>query len=243
MISRAEKRASFSKQVGPSCGMESWRLITDGEASPAHNMAVDEALLRLIPAQETPVLRIYDWDRPCQSIGYFQPTAEALPDLELVRRYTGGGLVDHRADVTYTVVLPRSHPLAQVSMAESYEALHEGVAEALVQIGLDAVLAKQADEVDSSACFQKAVCYDVKVGHQKVAGAAQRRTREGMLHQGSVLLGEESQRKQLRQVLASALGEALEVPLEPSKLTPEETERAALLEAEKYATKDWNFQR
>lgn len=223
--------------------METWRVLLNGEASPAHNMAVDEALLRLMPERETPVLRIYGWDRPCQSIGYFQPTTEAIPDLELVRRYTGGGLVDHRKDVTYTVVLPRSHPLAQVSMAESYEALHEGVAEALVQIGLDAVLAKQADEVESSACFQKAVCYDVKVGDQKVAGAAQRRTREGMLHQGSVLLSGESHRQQLREVLAEALAEALEVNLQDSSVSPEEGRKIAKLQEEKYGTKDWNFQR
>ncbi len=223
--------------------METWRLITNGEGSPAANMATDEALLRLLPLHKMPVLRLYGWDRPCQSIGYFQPVAEAIPDLELVRRYTGGGLVDHRKDVTYTVVLPRSHPLAQVSMAESYEALHEGVAEALVQIGLDAVLAKQADEVESSACFQKAVCYDIKVGSQKVAGAAQRRTREGMLHQGSVLLVEEAHRHALREVLAESLAEALEVDLEASPLTPEEAEKAQVLEAEKYVTKDWNLQR
>jgi len=223
--------------------MESWRLLLHGEASPAANMAVDEALLRQLPLSKTPVLRIYGWDRPCSSIGYFQPAAEAIPGLPFVRRYTGGGLVDHREDLTYTVVLPRSHALARVSMGESYSALHEGVAEALVQIGLDAELAAEPDAVESSACFQKAVCHDVKVGPRKVAGAAQRRTREGMLHQGSVLLPDPDLQTALREALPGAMVEALEIGFRDSFVDPEEAEMASGLEHDRYATEAWNHQR
>lgn len=223
--------------------METWRLLVHAESSPAANMAVDEALLRCLPLDRLPVLRLYGWDRPAQSLGYFQPTAEAIPGLEWVRRYTGGGLVDHRGDVTYTVVLPRSHRLMEVSMAESYAALHEGVAEALVHLGLDAELVQRADAVDASACFQKAVCHDVKLNGRKVAGAAQRRTREGMLHQGSILLPDPALRQPLREVLPGILAEVLEVDLNDSKMTPPEAEKSAVLEREKYQTRDWNFQR
>ncbi|MEM1060510.1 MAG: biotin/lipoate A/B protein ligase family protein [Verrucomicrobiota bacterium] len=223
--------------------METWRLLLEAEASPAANMAVDEALLRAMRSRGRPVLRIYGWDRPCQSLGYFQPAAEAIPDLPFVRRYTGGGLVDHREDLTYTVVLPRAHPLLGVSMAESYAAMHEGVAEALTLIGLDAELAAQADATDSSACFQKAVCYDVTVHGRKVAGAAQRRTREGLLHQGSVLLPDPGQRPDLRKVLPEAMAEALRIEFSRDEITPEEAERAAKFERERYATEAWNQQR
>ena len=97
--------------------MTSWRLLTHGAGSPACNMAVDEALLRNV---REPVLRIYEWSVPAVSLGYFQPSALA-GERPFVRRYTGGGLVDHAHDVTYTIVLPRAHPWLQLSAPEDYQ--------------------------------------------------------------------------------------------------------------------------
>ncbi len=94
----------------------SWRLLEHGAASPARNMAVDEALLREVRA---PVLRLYEWSVPAVSLGYFQPAALA-GDRPFVRRYTGGGLVDHAHDLTYTLVLPRAHPWMELAMPDSY---------------------------------------------------------------------------------------------------------------------------
>ena len=71
-------------------------------------MAVDEALLRHV---QTPLLRIYGWETACVSIGYFQKATVAPSDRPFVRRYTGGGLVEHGRDLTYTLVLPADHPL------------------------------------------------------------------------------------------------------------------------------------
>ena len=107
--------------------MTSWRLILQGPGSPARNMAVDEALLREV---REPVLRIYEWDVPAVSLGYFQSHTLA-GDLPFVRRYTGGGLVDHAHDVTYTIVLPRNHPWMELSMPDSYCLVHKGVQAAL----------------------------------------------------------------------------------------------------------------
>jgi len=168
--------------------METWRLLRDGPngpGTPAWNMAVDESLLRLATG---PVLRLYEWSVPAVSLGYFQPAAVAPAGRPCVRRYTGGGLVDHARDVTYTVAAPRAHPLGLLSTAESYSRLHAAVAAALQDIGLDAVLSPVCDAGDNPACFQKAVKFDVLHQGKKVAGAAQRRTRSGMLQQGSILL-------------------------------------------------------
>src|SRR5882762_10992875 len=107
--------------------MTPWRLLIHGAASPARNMAVDEALLREV---REPVLRIYEWDVPAISLGYFQPGAFA-GERPFVRRYTGGGIVDHAHDVTYTIVLPRTHPWLLLSAPESYRVVHEGVQAAL----------------------------------------------------------------------------------------------------------------
>jgi len=156
--------------------METWRLLRDGPngpGTPAWNMAVDESLLRLATG---PVLRLYEWSVPAVSLGYFQPAAVAPAGRPCVRRYTGGGLVDHARDVTYTVAAPRAHPLGLLSTAESYSRLHAAVAAALQDIGLDAVLSPVCDAGDNPACFQKAVKFDVLHQGKKVAGAAQRRT-------------------------------------------------------------------
>src|SRR5277367_1833538 len=87
-------------------GISPWRLLVHQAGSPARNMAIDEALLREV---REPVLRIYEWNVPAVSLGYFQPAALA-GDRPFIRRYTGGGLVDHARDVTYTLVVPRKHP-------------------------------------------------------------------------------------------------------------------------------------
>jgi lipoate-protein ligase A len=202
-------------------------------------MAVDEALLRL---SREPVLRIYGWNEAAVSLGYFQKWVLA-GDRPFVRRYTGGGLVDHAADFTYTVVFPQSHPWLGRSLLESYSEIHRGVVQALAGIGIEAVLAKTCDAHESSACFQKAVKFDVKVGDEKVAGAAQRRTREGVLQQGSILLGTKRHDESFRQALPQALAEIFQEEMIDSVLSPDETALAANLAQERYGTKAWNQRR
>ena len=219
--------------------MISWRLITHGPGSPARNMAVDEALLREI---REPVLRVYEWSVPAVSLGYFQPAALA-GDRPFVRRYTGGGLVDHAHDVTYTIVLPRTHPWLALSMPESYCQIHKGVQAALAACGIASELTPVAQPVESEACFQKAVPFDIVAGESKLSGAAQRRTREGLLHQGSILLPDPARNAGLRAAFAQAFAAQLELPLATSELTAAEASRAADLERDRYSTEAWNRSR
>jgi len=219
--------------------MTSWRLLIHGAASPARNMAVDEALLREV---REPVLRIYEWSVPAVSLGYFQPAALA-EERPFVRRYTGGGLVDHAHDVTYTIVLPRAHPWMELSMPDSYCKIHLGVQAALKACGIISELTPAAQAVESEACFQKAVRFDIVAGASKLSGAAQRRTREGLLHQGSILLPDPRQNTALRQAFAPAFAKNLELALHRGELTVTEAARAADLERDRYATEAWNQSR
>ena len=219
--------------------MTSWRLLIHGSASPARNMAVDEALLREV---REPVLRIYEWSVPAVSLGYFQPAALA-GERPFVRRYTGGGLVDHAHDVTYTIVLPRAHPWMELSAPESYCEVHRGVQAALAACGIESELTPSAHAVESEACFQKPVRFDIVAGASKLSGAAQRRTREGMLHQGSILLPDPARNADLRAGFAQAFAARLELALNPGDLTSAEVSRAADLERDRYATDAWNRSR
>jgi len=199
-------------------------------------MAIDEALLREV---REPVLRIYEWDVPAVSLGYFQPAALA-GDRPFIRRYTGGGLVDHAQDVTYTIVLPRAHPWMELSAPESYCVIHRGVQAVLAACGIKSELTPSAASAESDACFQKPVRFDVVAAERKLSGAAQRRTREGMLHQGSILLPDPAKNTELRHAFAKAFSAQLELSMKAGDLTPAESARAADLERDRYATEAWN---
>lgn len=147
----------------------------------------------LLETTHEPVLRAYRWAGDWISLGYFGRLRDAefllheSPELRLVRRPTGGGVVDHRQDRTYTLAIPRTHPLATLRGAESYRAIHAALAEALRGSGLEAELVPGAAAEHSPECFVSPVQWDLVDGAGvKVAGAGQRRTRHGLLHQGSV---------------------------------------------------------
>ncbi len=214
------------------------RVLRHGKGGRAWNMAVDEALLRLSAA---PVVRVYGWTEPAVSIGYFQDAALAPAGRPWVRRWTGGGLVDHAADTTYTVVLPKGHELDAAGTAESYRRIHEGVARALAACGVDCALAADCAPA-AAACFAGPVRFDVVgAGGLKLAGAAQRRGRAGTLHQGSVLVAPrpDGLEEALAREVAAVLGGAAEL----AELTADEAAEAARLERERYGTEAWNLRR
>src|SRR6478609_4312388 len=76
--------------------------------SGAMNMAIDEALLETVVV---PSIRFYRWRSPALSFGYFgrfSDVARYAAQRDLVRRWTGGGIVFHGDDVTYSIVIPMS---------------------------------------------------------------------------------------------------------------------------------------
>ena len=164
-------------------------LVRDLEPQRAAlNMAIDEALLEQAMG---PVLRTYRWQRPALSFGYFglfADVSEQANDHELVRRWTGGGIVPHGKDITYSIVIPRSHQLFAKSSLEIYSLLHRAIREALATKGVEADLARIAGPKISENCFANPVRADLLIDGRKIAGAAHRRNRAGLLHQGSIQL-------------------------------------------------------
>ncbi|MFO1482752.1 MAG: hypothetical protein U1F71_05235 [Verrucomicrobiaceae bacterium] len=153
----------------------------------AWNMAADQAWLE---ESSVPVLRVYDWDVATVSIGYAQSLAklgEALPGWPVVRRWTGGGVVLHENDETYSVIVPATHPWAETRPLDSYRLIHASLAEALVAAGFNGCrLAGPEDLIENPFCFVAPALHDVVRGKVKIAGAGQRRGKMGLLHQGSV---------------------------------------------------------
>ncbi len=150
-------------------------------------MAVDEWLLDVAAA---PVLRVYRWLGEWATVGYFGNLAlaqDALPGVRWVRRWTGGGVVDHRADWTYTVVARSGEALADRRGAESYRHIHQALVAALAAERSGVRLSLGDEQTGAALCFENPVSHDLVGGDgRKLAGAGQRRTRRGLLHQGSV---------------------------------------------------------
>ena len=152
-------------------------------------MALDEALLETMPRLGQPVLRFYSWTERAASFGYFQKYAEVerlTPLRPLVRRPTGGGLVPHDADWTYSLVFPAGHEWYLLAAVESYRRVHQWIQAAFGRMGLATQLAAEPRRAGRGRCFAGCEQFDLLWQGQKVAGAAQRRRRDGLLIQGSV---------------------------------------------------------
>ncbi len=177
--------------------MRQWRLIYDPPALGACNMAVDEAILSAVGAGESvPTLRFYGWSPPCLSLGYGQHAHDAdLARLaargwSIVRRPTGGRAILHTDELTYSLALPISHPLAQGGVVESYRKISEALLLALGTLGAS-VQAERADATDvlsSPVCFDTPSHYEIAVEGRKLVGSAQVRRREGILQHGTLPL-------------------------------------------------------
>ncbi len=192
----------------------------------AGNMAVDEALLPLAESLSGPVLRFYRWDRPTLSFGYFLSEQEARaalrPGESLIRRWTGGGLVHHENAFTWTLVVPHGDPFCRIRPAESYGILHQALARALTGGGIHpvAVISAEAPAPSAGLCSEAPAPGDVLWQGRKIAGAGQRRTRLGLLHQGVVFLKETDLPAGFPALLASALAGKITTFVPPRDWSP-----------------------
>ena len=223
-----------------------WFLLREGENSPWYNMAFDEALLEA--EIEYPLLRLYEWDRPSVTMGYTQKIEFAPVDqYDVVRRPTGGGFVYHDSQYTYTVVLPKDHWVTELKPIESYNWINKGVMEALKLIDFSSTMADQEipRHVDRNkmVCFKTPTRYDLLANDEKVAGSAQRRTKTGILHQGSI---ETADFNIDEAELVEALPKGFYTVFECEYLEFDNSglqERTQELIETKYQTKEWNYRR
>ena len=166
-----------------------WLLLNSGKADAAFNMAMDEALLEAMSRLRKPVLRFYGWTEPAASFGYFQKYAEVeriTPLRPLIRRPTGGGIVPHDRDWTYSVAFPPGHEWYLLRAEASYRRVHEWIQSAFAQLNIATELAPESHPAGPGQCFVGYEKSDLLWHGKKIAGAAQRRNKLGLLIQGSV---------------------------------------------------------
>src|SRR5882757_3298619 len=169
--------------------MNSWLSLNSGKCDADFNMALDEALLEAMPCLRTPVLRFYGWIEPAASFGYFQRYAEVEATMTLrplIRRPTGGGIVPHDADWTYSAAFPPGHEWCSLKAEESYRRIHDWLRLAFAELKVDTELASCCKKSSPGQCFAGHEKFDLLWHGRKIAGAAQRRNKLGLLIQGSV---------------------------------------------------------
>ena len=177
-----------------------FELVETSFASAAQNMALDRSLLESLSANPRCILRFHRWEKPSVTHGYFSNPAQSLNlkalakwGIDLARRPTGGGILFHTCDTAFAFLMPATHPLFSTNTLDNYAlingAVQKAVRQLLVQKGLTTLLQSESPPLDMASthfCMAKPTQYDVMLDGYKIAGAAQRRTKAGLLHQGSL---------------------------------------------------------
>jgi lipoate-protein ligase A len=212
--------------------------------SAALNMAIDEALLEIAAR---PSIRFYRWNQPALSFGYFGKFSDVAyhgSERDVVRRWTGGGIVFHGDDLTYSIVIPANDSMFEESSMSIYESVHQALCAAIVATGQHAVVAAGADRgagvIDpgyNGLCFANPVQADVLVNGQKIAGAAQRRTRRGLLQQGSI------QHVDLTEDFAQRFACELSANCNRRTIGDDLLKQAREIASQKYGTEVWLYKR
>ncbi|MCX6994598.1 MAG: hypothetical protein NTY13_02000 [Chlamydiae bacterium] len=147
---------------------------------------------RLIGSADT-LLHLYTWPQPTLSYGCLVKPEdflymEKLGDLSLAKRPTGGGLIFHLSDLAFSFLMPYSSPYFSLNTEDNYLFVNGIVANALGRYIPSYSFFKEETSSLSRFCMAKATKYDILVEGGKLVGAAQRRTKTGLLHQGSISL-------------------------------------------------------
>ena len=146
-------------------------------------------------------------------------------------------MVPHGDDLTYSVVIPVDHSFFARSSFEIYSELHDAIRQVLTANGVEARLASSVAPKVSEHCFANAVRADVLCQGRKIAGAAHRRSRAGLLHQGSI---------QIQKLPAGFINDfagTLCDRCERGTLSRELIDRANTIAEAKYGTLEWLMRR
>lgn len=173
-------------------------LLPPDSADAATNMAVDAVLLEEIPSGDA-CFRHYAWSGPSVTFGYAQTYAGVrtlFPEGPvLCRRPTGGGIVEHLGDWTYALAVGTGLPACHIPAARFYTLIHEALGLTLSGFGVETRLAPCPRICNAPAparsgpeqCFLQPVADDLlRPDGVKIAGAAMKRNRRGLLLQGSI---------------------------------------------------------
>ena len=177
--------------------MQFIRFITQEPCHAFFNMALDEAISETVREKiSPPTLRLYEWDRPALSIGYFQKCSDIdleycdAKDYPVVRRPTGGRAILHDSELTYSFSSSKDAPLFHGGLLENYTVISSALLHALKLTGIEASASfkrKRSNGHRNPSCFKTISFGEITVKNKKVIGSAQKRYKDGFLQHGSIV--------------------------------------------------------
>ena len=173
--------------------------LQSGKKSALVHMQKDAQLLQELQDRTIPLLHLYAWQAPSITYGYFAPIWDLVDQekviqrgIDIAKRPTGGGVLFHEDDFSFSLLIPHTHPIYSKNTEENYFWINSVVKEALYQLLGKEALTLSADTAykrtnpHMSFCYATPTKYDILIGGKKVGGAAQRNTKHGLLHQSSI---------------------------------------------------------
>src|SRR5262245_40450756 len=185
-----------------------WRLIVNKDLPGYRQMAMDEAIYHYAATAKLPVLRLYTWERPTLSLGYFQnyKTVVCEPfcvhnNIHVVRRFTGGRAVLHHLEMTYAIAAPLDRgAFYNCSLQETYQLIARVLDSALQNMGVTRAAisfqSEQSAQNKKAQCFVSVSQFELAENEKKIIGSAQKRSRNAFLQHGSILFDFDSKLQQ-----------------------------------------------
>jgi lipoate-protein ligase A len=177
-----------------------WRFLDSGDLDGAEQMALDAGLMDRARLTGEAVLRVYGWAQPTLSFGRhesvrgrFTPETLEREKIRAVRRPTGGRVLLHDREVTYSVTAPA--PEGQ-RLKESYRRINAILLDALATLGVNVAEApaSAARRPGGAACFAEPSEGELVVDGRKLVGSAQLREGAALLQHGSILIDDDQAR-------------------------------------------------
>lgn len=179
-----------------------WKILDTGKHRAKENMAIDADLLKNMKPGDPPILHFYEWEGASATYGYFLDPGKYLNlkestrmRLNLARRPTGGGIIFHVSDLAFSVLVPAGFPHFSSNTLDNYDFINNAVKSGVKNFFENnedlSLLPEEPTPLDENCrhfCMAKPTKYDVMLNGRKVAGAAQRKQKQGYLHQGSIAI-------------------------------------------------------
>jgi len=235
-----------------------FRIIQDKSLNAKENMATDDALLSSYNENDSAIFRLYSWENSF-TIGVSQKfenyPISSLYKGNYAKRITGGGVLFHGHDLSYSLVIP-TNLLEGFNIKESYEKICLFILKFYKKLGLDAKYVKDCNTIELSKneyCQVGFEAYDILVDGKKIGGNAQRRTKKAIFQHGSIPIFKNNDKnldgkigytledlnikldyEEAKKLLIESFVESFNVEITHSELTKTEKEKKNTLLKEKY---------
>lgn len=227
--------------------MENGLIVKTSPMDVYQNMACDEFFCERMPFKY--ILRFFNWENQAITFGFsqrynnvFMQISQEDRSLPITRRPTGGGIVFHKEDLTFSFIF---YSPGDFNPSLTYEKLHKSINEAFKENNLPVdILSQKTKNYDTNKniidCFSKPVEKDIMIGSKKILGGALRKFSDYMLYQASLQIEDARTNSEFYQsIIIKALSKGYGVNLKEISLTNKDMEIINQITYNKYKKEDW----